>query len=468
MATANLFLVTQTLQNLLDLNVRALLVRAGMAPTLTVSAMPPERVGAATSTLNLHLYHVMEDPHSKNDPPPGAGGNPVARQSLTLMLYYILTAHHSVNDVFDAEMQQLLFGLAMKTMHDFPRLTDALLLSPDGTPPVPVMPAALAGRDNRFDIAMRALTPEEALGFWHADDSATTRLSAYYEVRPVVIEPEPPVATRGTVFDIGLFVSAGQAPRIDAVAGLVQFEPPAATGIGPQLIETAPARATLAPGLAAGPVNRIIVRGTSLSGDGRRGSAHIVLRSPRWQALVPPVRAARIDPALNPAWAVTTGSGEARFEMQPSLDIADGGGPPVSLETTPGIYTVAIETTRTATTRSGVTRTTRQESNQVAFSLGARIDSVDPPNGQGRIIVRVVNLFDMLAPEIDALLAVDGEIYVEATGFPGPPAANRGRFVRRAGGIEFQPLFDIAEAGTHPVRLVINGAESQPFWITTP
>jgi hypothetical protein len=468
MPTTNLFLLTQTLQRLLNLNVRALLAREGQNLNLNVSAMPPERVGSETNTLNLYLYHVMEDPHHKNDPPPGAGSPAVARQPLVLSLYYILTAHHQVNDVFDAQIQQLLFGLAMKTMHDHPQLRDTLAISPGGGAPAElVMPGALVGRDNRFDIALRQLTPEEALGFWHADDTSTTRLSAYYEVRTVALEPEPALGAQGTVFDIGLFVSAGQAPRLDRAAGLVQFTPPPASGIGPQLIETAPARATLAPGLAAGPVNRITLAGAGLAGDGARGAARVVLRSPRWRTLVPPVRVARIDPVLNPQWAATLDDSHASFEMHGTLEIVSDGGSPVTLKITPGIYAVSVETVRRMETRAALSRTTVSESNQIAFSLGARIDRADPLNPAGRFVVRVVNLFDMLAPDLDALLAVDGAVYEETAAFSGNAANDRGLFQRLAGAAEFHPLFDPAIAGAHPVRLVINGAESQPFWIET-
>src|SRR4051812_8400351 len=113
MSLVNLYLVTQALQRLLDLNVRALLTRQGLAATLDVTTMPPERVGAATNTLNLHLYHLMEDAHYKNRAPLGRGSPSVALQPLTVSLYYILTAHHEINDVFDAEVQQRNFGLAL-------------------------------------------------------------------------------------------------------------------------------------------------------------------------------------------------------------------------------------------------------------------------------------------------------------------------------------------------------------------
>lgn len=63
MPTGNLYFVTQTLARLLDLGVRSLLFRQSFATTLDVLTMPPEQVGDRRNTLNLHLYHVMEDAH---------------------------------------------------------------------------------------------------------------------------------------------------------------------------------------------------------------------------------------------------------------------------------------------------------------------------------------------------------------------------------------------------------------------
>ena len=57
--------------------------------------------------------------------------------------------------------------------------------------------------------------------------------------------------------------------------------------------------------------------------------------------------------------------------------------------------------------------------------------------------------------------------YDETGAFAGT-SQDQGLFQRQAGQIEFHPLFAPAQAGAHPVRLVINGAEAQPFWIETP
>ena len=246
----------------------------------------------------------------------------------------------------------------------------------------------------------------------------------------------------------------------------MQFTPPPASGLGPQAIESVPARATLAPGLAVA-VNRVELQGTALAGDGQPGSARIVLRSSVWRTLTPPVRAARIDPSFNPQWAVLLNEGRGRFDLQGTLTIDSGTGP-VVLAVMPGIYAVSVEVTRRQQTQTGITRTTRSESNQIAFSVGARIDTADPPNAQGRIVLHVVNLFDMLAAEVDVQLAVDGILYNETAAFANDPLQDRGLFVRQVGALEFHPLFDPTIAGAHPLRLTINGAESQPFWIVTP
>lgn len=467
MPTGNLFLVTHSLQNLLDFNVRALRFRQNNPINLNVTAMPPERVLNVTNTLNLHLYHLLEDGYYKNIPGPGTGGDPISRQPLALSLFYILTAHHEVNSVFDAETQQELMGLAMKTLHDYPIIEDSLQISPDGGAPQTVLATGLAGDGNRIEVTPRPLTAEESMAFWSAEQNSTTRLSAYYEVRTLFLEPEEPTGARGMVFDLGLFVSAGSAPVIERVASLSHFTPPAATGLGPRTIEMAPARVTLDPGTMP-PVNRVTLTGSALTGDGRPGSTRIKLRTPAWRELSPPIPGTPVDPLLNPTWAVEIDERRATFDMQGQLVIDDGAGRVIDVEVTPGIYSVSVEANRRQETPSGLARLTRQESNRIAISVGARIGAAAPPNAFGRILFGVVNTFDMEAPDLEVQLAVDGILYDETAAFADVPAQDRGLFRRQAGELELHPLFDPTATGTHPVRLLINGAESQPFWIETP
>lgn len=466
MSTANLYLVTASLRRLLDLNVRALLLRQSLPTTLDVTSMPPERVGAATNTLNLHLYHLLEDAHHRNVPTPGRGGAPVSRQPLALSLYYILTTHHEINDVFDAEVQQRNFGLALKTLHDHSWIDDTLAISPDGGPPQIVMAPGLIGGNNRIEISQRPLTAEESMAFWSAEQNSTTRLSAYFEVRTIFLEPELPTGASGTVFDLGVFLSVGQAPSLRRAAALSHFTPPPGSGFGPQTLDTAPARATLQPG-AIPPVNRVQLQGSALAGDGIAGSARVLLRTPSWRQLTPPRDVVAVDAALNPAWNVQLNERAGQFDLQGQIMVDDGGGP-ISIEVTPGIYAVSIETRRRRETTSGVPRISRAESNQIAISVGARIASHDPANAFGRIVVHVINVFDLTAAGLEVQLALDGVLYDDAPAFSGAPAQDRGLFVRQPGRIELHPLFDPSLSGSRPLRLIINGAESQPFWVLSP
>jgi hypothetical protein len=230
-----------------------------------------------------------------------------------------------------------------------------------------------------------------------------------------------------------------------------------------------PARATLATGLPEGPVSRIGLAGERLNGGGGNVAARIVLRAPHWQALAPPVRAVRLDPALNPAWNVTLGAMTASFDMQASVDVDLGGGPPTTLDVVPGFYTVSIEVEHFRQTPAGTTASTLSQSNLTLVSLGARILTSDPPSGAGRIMLHLANLFDVTDAALDVQLAIDGQIYHELTTFTGTAAKDAGHFVRVAADrIEFHPAFAIVAGEAHPVRLVINGAESQPFWAVMP
>ena len=107
--------------------------------------------------LNLYLYHVSADPHFRNLPPEAAAPVPVQTVPMALILYYILTAHHRVETEFDTISEQKLLGYALKTFHDFPVITDATVVGSG-----PVMPQSLRGRDNRLQITLRTVSPEEA------------------------------------------------------------------------------------------------------------------------------------------------------------------------------------------------------------------------------------------------------------------------------------------------------------------
>ena len=161
MPLADLSLVTSSLRTLMDLNMRRLM--GGVPPgAISISTLPPEKVGAAQNTLNLHLYHIAEDRYYKNMPGPGNDARNIARAPMALALFYILTAHHEQNPDIDALTQQRLMGLALKTMHDYPIVGDRLMIDAGaGAGPQAVLHPALQGDDNPLQIILRPLTPED-------------------------------------------------------------------------------------------------------------------------------------------------------------------------------------------------------------------------------------------------------------------------------------------------------------------
>ena len=90
------------------------------------------------------------------------------------------------NPDIDALTQQRLMSFALRTLHDYPVIDDGVAVDA-GAGPEPVLDAALRAADNSFQIMLRPLTPEDTIAFWSAVDRQTARLSAYYEVRMVLL-----------------------------------------------------------------------------------------------------------------------------------------------------------------------------------------------------------------------------------------------------------------------------------------
>ena len=69
---------------------------------------------------------------------------------------------------------------------------------------------------------------------------------------------------------------------------------------------------------------------------------------------------------------------------------------------------------------------------------------------------------------LDIMVVVDGETYERHD--PAVPDAtfDVGEFEPANATLDFRARFDPAVAGAHPFRLIVEGAESQPFWIELP
>ena len=461
MPLADLSLVTSSLRTLMDLNIRRLM--GGVPPgAISITTLPPEKVGAAVNTLNLHLYHIAEDRYYKNMPGPGNDARNIARAPMALALFYILTAHHEQNPDIDALTQQRLMGLALKTMHDYPIVVDRLMIDAGaGAGAQPVLDPALQGNDNPLQIILRPLTPEDTLAFWSTDDQQTARLSAYYEVRVVMLAPEAPERFPGVVLSIGEYVRALGAAALAGSRSTVHFTVPAAIGGGAQAVTVELARVQLDPG-SAPPHDAVTLLGSKLtSGIEQR----LVLRNAAWSRLIAPVNRVELDPAMNPGWEINLAADRIEFRAQPNLAFLDGGVPRI-IDVLPGIYSASVRTVIGDRVFAGERMTSGVESNQVPFAIGPRIAGHGPPDPvTRRIRIDIVAAFDLSLPSITVELVVQGDAYVHLAAFTGNPAIDDGAFVVDAAGLVLQPLFNPLAPGFHAVRLMANGAEAQPFWI---
>lgn len=468
MALINLYKVTKTLMELLKQNITVNIDDSlqSLSTELTVTAIPPEKVESPQNTLSLYLYHVAEDPYYKNALGPGSNVPNVAKTPMALSLFYILTAHHETDSAFDAETQQKLMGYALKTFHDFPVITDQTKI--DGTF---ILDSDLQGRDNTLQIVLRPVPPEDAIAFWSSENTRTTRLSAYYEVRVVMLEPEKPKTMPGIVLSLGTFVLQVGAPHLDHSQSRMHFRIPEKNGGTVHQVNASPARVTL-DGSASPPEahNRLLLQGTNLAIGKSRS---LFFKNGIWAQLPPPdgpVAQTSIDLDQNPGWKVEFRTDRITIELAPTLTHIKPDGTPVDLPVLPGIYSTFVRAVKEEKVIGNELKQVTVFSNEVGFAVAPRIVGHGAPDVNGNIRIDLGAEFDLLDANLpqDAIqVIVAGEVYALAE--DDPPASAKEFFATNTPSnlIRIKPHFPVAviEPQAYPFRLIVNGAESAPFWI---
>lgn len=349
-------------------------------------------------------------------------------------------------------------GLAVKSLHDFPVITDTTVVN-GGTPLLAAQ--GLDGRDNTIQIIMRPIAPEDAVSFWSTEEQQTARLSAYYEVRVIMLEPEPARTMPGIVYALGTFVVNIGSPYLDHTRSIVSFELPPSTGLDAlQRVEAEPARVSTDSGGGDFPHNRLELVGTNLLvGQSRT----LVLKNALWAdqgfETVP------IDLAQNPGWAMDFRSDRIQVDVGQTAS-PDGA---TTLDVLPGPYQASLRVVKDEEVVLGQLKQITDSSNTTGFFVCPRVAAHGPPDADTRITVDIEPTFDLTDPALDVEVIVDGRVYERGIDpSPTTPSDNDGRFELAANSVTFQPLFDETIAGERLFRLVVNGAESQPFWIVTP
>jgi hypothetical protein len=417
-------LVTQTLLSLIEKHVTAS-PEAGKVTPLTVSSLPPDRL-TGDRTLGLYLYHITEDAQYKNLPPPSADEPPVRFTPMGLNLYYLLAGHSDLAGNTGAEAEQTMVGLAMKALHDFPVIDDATTVG--GTP---VFPAALQGTDNRFRVVLQPVQHTEAMNYWAAGSQAL-RLAVYYQVSVVLLEPEPIRSRAGRVLSYGVSALPRGAPHLAGSRSSVTFTVPGEAT--PRSVEVRPAEAPV--------TGRVVFFGSDLAGD----QTTLLIRHPRFGGLV----------EVGTDWGVVASEREIVATVQPHASGA---------AIIPGLYSATAKVTMRRVMPDQTTREFAKTSNAVPFVVTPRIAAILPPDPTGRVVVQG-GLFQ--GAGIDP---GDVEVFVGAQKLPRAGATlNPGEFeVTAANTLRFRyPVAGAAPGTVVPFRMIINGAESAPNWLTVP
>ncbi|MEI6682112.1 MAG: Pvc16 family protein [Bacteroidota bacterium] len=398
----------------------------------------PELVTKEKDGVSFYLYHVQENSHYKNYPPAGTDHPPVSITPMGLSLFYQLTCNKKkVNSEEDAYEEQMLMSIAMKALHDMPVRRTTLKNAPAGS---------YQQKDIDIKISMQHLTPAESIQYWAAAESAV-RLSSYYEVSVVFLQPEVPTSISGRVLSYGNFIFTDRAPRITASENTMEYLVPGDPN--PRQVTIRPAQAMTA---GAGPPS--ISSRIRFSGSGFTGKdLTILILSPLWN-----------EPALvsGSAWDVAWISETAfAITLQPTAVLVKSG---TIKNMIPGLYSAEVCKTEQRSLPGGTIKKFEQLSNLFPFSVIPSVDSFLP--GLPGIYDLTGYLF--YDPDLDAR---DVQVYLgeEKLSLNPAGATTGGEFTITGpapGTISLIPPPGIH--GSVALRVMVRGIESQPKWVNIP
>jgi hypothetical protein len=431
----DLSLVTSALVDLLKAHIGQSPAWAPGLGTPVVTAQPPDQL--EPKSLGVYLYHVIEDPHLKNQPPAGPDNPPVRFNPMGLQLHYQLSALGEGDAGLATLQEQLLIGAAMKALHDYPVIDDNTRIprrSPQ--PPLALLESVgLDGAGNKLRISVQPVAYHEANSFWNAS-SLAPRLAVYYEVSVVLLDPEKPASVSGRVLSYGVQSFVGGAPRLDGSESTVIVQVPT---MPPQSMLARPAEVPVG--------GRVALTGFNLFGD----TTDVVVQHFGWSGGVD----------VDPGWGVIATDDRVQFTVQTFADDR-----PIA----PGLYSARVRVIKRRGMPDGTTRDFGFVSNATPFSISARIDNVTLVNDLGTVTGYVFTNPDPASPAFppDAIQLSIGDVLLHRVA-PEPPlvalAPGEFRVVDEAT-IDFRLPAGLTPGRPVSLRVFVLGAESPAQWVT--
>ncbi len=419
-------LVTETLISLLKKQIATSPEKGKVSP-LDVQALPPDKL-TGDHTIGLYLYHITEDAQYKNLEPSGLDVPPVRFTTMGLNLFYQLTGHSDLAGSNGAENEHTMVGLAMKALHDYPVIDDSTQIAG-----VPVFPPSLQGTDNRFRIVLQPVQHNEAMTYWTAG-SLPMRLAVYYQASVVLLEPERTVSRAGRVLTYGVFSFVRGAPYLQGSRSTVTFTLPGETTA--RTVEVQPAEAPV--------TGKIVFFGSDLSGN----ETTLLIDGPQPKDAV----------EEGAQWGVVASENEIFATIGPTLGL---------VTVVPGMYSAIAKVIERRVMPDNTVRDFPKTSNATPFVVTPLITAILPPDLSQRVLVKGAVFQDAVGIGTDAV-----EVFVGGNSLPVKSGAtiNPGEFeILDAANLRFRyPIAGVASGSTVPFRLIINGAESAPNWVTAP
>jgi hypothetical protein len=410
--------ITKTLLNVLRAAIPASPVWPG-GQVLNTSPHPPDKL-SGPNTVGLYLYHVAEDAATKNVPPMRSAPPDLRFTPMGLNLFYVLRAFSDLEDE-STYREQLIMGLAVKALRDYPTIDDETRVNG-----ATVLDVDLQKKENRLRIVLQPVPPSEAVSYWTAGQ-APIRLAAYYQVSIVLLESDDVDLRIGRVLDYGVFSFLGLGPRLDSSASEVGFTTP--DGVA-RTVKAVPAQA------AAG--QQVEFLGSGFTG----GRVGLAIRGPRWANFV----------EVDATWGVVATTDRVLTTVQPLAN-----GTPVP----PGVYEASVILTRRIVEPDGRVRDVAATSNVTPFTVIPGVTNVvaaGPPStqfavmGSGFTPAAAVEVYvgaERLVPH--ALPLADGQFHIDG---------DKKITLRLPAGL--------ASGSTPPLRILVNGATAPPWWVKVP
>ncbi len=423
MAVSSIKFITQAIITLLKTG-----LEAHKSPFSNVSPDPPSKEKESEKSISFYLFHIQESAHHRNFPPPGVNQPPIRYSPMGLNLFYQMTAN-SDDDESGTYDEQEMMGVAMKILHDYPEINDDTSITTD-VGVIKIFDHAeilsLKNKGNRIKISLLPVNYNESVHYWTAGQEPM-KLSAYYEVSMIFLEPEPATMYASRVLQYGTFVFTGGAPRITGSQSIIKYRLPGE--LTPREVITQPAQVPYE--------GNIDFMGTGFNG----AEVELLVFFSRWPQ---PMKITR-----------TTANWQLKVE---------GDRVTITINDTTllfGLYAAQVNVIRQQRLPNGQVRNINNTTNQFPFTI---IPQINPEPVDPNVRIVTVTGTNIGHPSIrsEILVFIGDDQYTPDSALPD------GTFnVQNNDTIEIK-LHAGLSAGILPLRILIAGAESAPSWVTIP